>query len=263
MKYVIIGDLHGADLYLDLEDTIMFENPDFLICIGDFDQIKTIHQFMEIEKDLIKQGKEVITVPGNHDHSLLNKISIDSSMFKKQGKSWYELVKELEKDEVAKDYLDNLVNSKEKGFTTHRKAFFLDKDKFGEGYNTVVIHGAYDGDISSAPGCSPEERDLWLRLLKKEDHEKNFAVMERKGYDIMIRGHDHDPCYTYKDSEKGIVSYNPEQDGKEYRLFKERKHVINPGALFDGWFAVIETNNPGEEVPILKYKKLRDNSIVF
>ncbi len=262
MKYMLIGDLHGLDINSGLEDTIIAENPDVLVCTGDFDQVRTIKQFMELEETLENHGKRVIKVPGNHDYSLLNHIRIDSSTFAKQGKSWFTLVDEMEKDKIAKNYLDNLVNSKDE-FTTHRKAFFLDKEKFGESYKTLVMHGAYDGDISSAPDSAPEEQDLWFRLSKKEDYDKNFKIMEEKGYKIMIRGHDHEPNYTYKDSEKGIVSYNPKQNGKEYRLFKERKHIINPGALFDGWFAIIETNDHGEEAPILKYKKLRDNSIVF
>lgn len=263
MKYMLIGDLHGLDINSGLEDAVIAENPDVLICTGDFDQAKTIRQFMELEENLESRGKRVIKVPGNHDYSLLNHIGIDSGTFAKQGKSWFTLVEEMEKDKVAKNYLDNLVNSKDENFTTHKKAFFLDKDKFGEDYKTLVMHGAYDGDISSAEDSAPEEQDLWFRLSGKGDYEKNFKVMEEKGYKIMIRGHDHEPVYTYKDSEKGIVSYNPEQDGREYRLFKERKHIINPGALFDGWFAVIETNDHGEDAPILKYKKLRDNSIVF
>ncbi|MCX8194093.1 MAG: metallophosphoesterase [Candidatus Pacearchaeota archaeon] len=255
MRYMIIGDLHGSDLYLNLEDTIMYENPDFLVCLGDFDQVSTIRQFMEIEKRLENKGKKVIKVPGNHDYALLNHICIDSGTFKKQGKSFYQLVTELNKDTIAKNYLDELVNSREPGYTIHRKAFFLDKERFGDAYKTIVIHGAYDGDISSAPNSSPEERDLWFRLTEEEDYEKNFRIMEEKGYTIMIRGHDHEPIYSYYDKENGIVLYAPDPN-KAYRLFKKRKHIINPGALFNGWFALIDTNETNEEVPILKYRRL-------
>lgn len=255
MKYAIIGDVHGTELG-DLERALSFENPDLLICTGDFDQTRTIHQFKDLEEKYQRAGKRVIKVPGNHDHAILSNLGISSGTLKRQGKNSFELHQELMKNPIARQYIDELVNSRDPRYTNNRVRIFLDEDKFGKEYQTIVIHGAYDGDLSSFPSCPENIRDLWMRLRTENDHSKNFNVMGQKGYKVMIRGHDHDAVYVYNDPTKGIVAYTPEGNGSTYRLFENRKHTINPGALFDGLFATIDTRVPGEKVPILKYHEL-------
>ena len=118
------------------------------------------------------------------------------------------------------------------------------------------MHGAYDGNFNSLRFCKSDVRDLWCRLRIEEDHRKNFEVMKRKGYRVMIRGHDHHPEYTYQDSSGRIVSDRPGESEAEYALSKDRIHTVNPGALCNGHFATIDTSVSGEEVPILKYHLL-------
>jgi len=255
MKYAIFGDFHGTELG-DLESALSFENPDLLICTGDFDRTKTIHQFKDLEEKYQKVGKQVVKIPGNHDHAALTGLVINSEAMRMQGKNSYTLHQELMNDSVAKQYIDELVNSRDPGCTNNKVKIFLDEDKFGKGYPTIVIHGAYDGDLSSFPDCPENIRDLWMRLETKNDHRKNFDVMNQKGYKVMIRGHDHGAVYVYNDPNKGIVTHIPKGEGSAYRLFKHRKHTINPGALFEGLFATIVTRVSGEDVPLLKYHKL-------
>lgn len=255
MKYAIIGDIHGEELG-DLEKALKHQNPDLLICTADFDQTRSIHQFIDLEKKYQKAGKIVIVVPGNHDHAILNNLGISSGTIRSQGKTSQGLHDELINDPIALKYINELVNSKDPRYTTNRQRIFLDEVKFGKEFQTIIIHGAYDGDLSSSPSCPEEIRDLWMRLRTEDDHKKNFKVMDEKGYKVMIRGHDHEAIYTYRDHVKGIVSYTPKENGSRYRLFKHRKHTINPGALFDGLFATIDTEVPGEKVPILKYHEL-------
>lgn len=252
MKYALFGDIHGTELK-DLEKALAYEKPDVLICTGDFDQMRSIHQFIDLENKYKKQGKIVVKVPGNHDHAILTGLYITSGTLMRQGKDCFGLHKELKNDSVAHNYIDDLVNSKELGKTNKRVGLFLDEYRFGKDFKTIVIHGAYGGDLSSFPRCSKDIRDLWYRLNTKWDHAENFEVMGKKGYKVMIRGHDHNPVYTYNDLEKGIVSYYPKTKGKSFRLLKERQHTINPGALFDGDFAIIDTDVNGEFVPILTY----------
>jgi predicted phosphodiesterase len=255
MRYAIFGDMHGTELK-DLEIALSHENPDVLVCTGDFDQTRVVHQFIDLERAYKKLGKEVIRVPGNHDHAILTNLPIRSGTLRRQGRESWELHEDLMKDPVAKDYIDNLVNSRDSRYINNRVRIFLDEGRFGKEYQTIVIHGAYDGSLDSYPDCPPEIRDLWMRLRNKEDHKRNFEVMKKKGYKAMIRGHDHHPVYVYEDGQKGIVEYIPEPGNSAYSLFKHRTHTINPGALFDGIFAIIDTRVPGEEVPILRYVSL-------
>jgi predicted phosphodiesterase len=253
MKYAIFGDIHGKELS-DLEKALNFENPSVLICTGDFDQTKTIHQFRKLEEKYHKEGKVVITVPGNHDHAILNNFAIKSMSLTRQGKKSSNLHQELIEDPVALQYLSELVNSKDPQKTTNKVRIFLDESRFGKKYQTIIMHGAYAGDLSFFSNCPQDMRNLWTRLKTENDHLKNFDVMNQKGYKVMIRGHDHEASYVYEDPQKRIVIFTP--NGTEFRLLSNRRHTINPGALSDGHFATIDTRVNGEEVPMLKYHRL-------
>jgi len=254
MKYALLGDFHGSEVK-ELEAALSHENPDVLICTGDFDQTRTIHQFMDMENRYKAAGKRVIRVPGNHDHAILTDLGITSGTLTMQGKTSHELHNELKKDMDAWLYIDKLVNSRGPRHTNNRVRIFLDEERFGKYYQTIVIHGAYAGDLSSYPGCPETIRDLWTRLRTQRDHQENFKVMNQKGYKVMIRGHDHEAVYVYQDPDKGINVCKPGTNS-EYELLKNREHTINPGALFDGSFAIIDTTVPWKTAPILKYLKL-------
>jgi predicted phosphodiesterase len=244
MKYMIFGDFHGKDLQ-KLEKTLLIENPDSLISLGDFDQVETIRKFMDIEKKLLKEGKEVIKVPGNHDYAVQKNELIISSSLNGKGKNSYQLHDELFRDKEAYDYLSNMVNS---DFFIRG---FLDKGRFSEKYPFVVVHGAYFGNMSSCRSCQDEIKPLWNRLISEEDFHLNFDELRKRKEKIMIRGHDHLPVYAVKDSTREDIEYAV--SGDKYELDGEKEHIINPGALLYGHFATIDTSG---DIPILEYKNI-------
>jgi len=247
MIYALIGDFHGIELK-DLKRNLGYINPDVLISLGDKDQVRTINQFEDLKKEYEKAGKIVIDVLGNHDDIILNNIGILSSILEKQGKTSIGLHEELKDDPMAHKYLSDLVNTKD---TKH--TIFLDESKFGKIYQTIIMHGAYDGFL---PKFCRKEPNLWAGLKTQGDYEKNFKVMAEKGDKIMIRGHDHDPAYAYEDANEGCVIKSPLKDSLVFALSENRLHTINPGALFDGYFATINTGIPGRKTPILGYHRL-------
>lgn len=252
MKWAIFGDIHGRSLK-ELEDALDIENPGMLICTGDFDDTRSINQFIELENKYKEKGKEVVKVPGNHDYAILNNQEISSGTLGMQGKTIGELHNELINDKIAYDYIKQLIISENPNHTKNRARDFLDADKFGEDYQTIIIHGAYDGNLFSFPNCPDNLKDVWMRLNDSEDYSKNFNEMSKEGDKIMIRGHDHHPIYVCHDPVKGIKEYIPENKSS-FKLFKNLQHVINPGALFNGNFATIDTDL--EENPILTYHKI-------
>ena len=256
MKYVIIGDLHGADLS-KLEVVLRKSPPDVLICTGDFDQTKTIHQYMELVSKFLNAGKEVITVPGNHDHAIYTNLDIYSGTLRKQGKTSQELHNELMRDDVAKNFINQLLYSIDKRYTNHRVRIHLDEEKYKHTYQTMITHGGYEGDLSSYPDCPRKIKNLWVRLHTKEDHRKNFEVMARKGYNVMIRGHDHEASYVFQDPSLGIVMDVPYQNHTAFPLSIHRRHTITPGALADGLYATIKTSIPGVLNPILEFHTVK------
>ena len=251
MKYVGLGDIHGAlNKLKEIEKAINVIEPDYVLITGDFDQTKVIHEVMNMEQNLKERGIEVKIIKGNHDDAIENGIEIYSGTLWEQGTNSRFLHYELLEDEEAYNFIKNLKDE---------ETFCLDKEKFGKAYETVLIHGGYDGDLSSCPGCSDERKKYWVRFREgergKEDYNKNFKKMEEFEKDIMIRGHDHKPQYAYQDPRKGIVIYDVD-NGTMFRLFKNRKHVITTGALYDGWYVVINTEFSGEDVPVAIYNKL-------
>lgn len=245
MRYGLVGDVHGSELR-KAEKEFHVRKVDYGICLGDFDRAHIARQMMEMQ---IESNIPWIVVPGNHDHSHINRVKIYSGTMTDQGINsemmWSEW--ELPENKDAREYVEGMLENKPVVQNSARRiAFYLDEDP---DWKVVVIHGAYAGDFQGQPA------DLWTRLRREADYKKNFEVMEKKGYKIMIRGHDHFPIYTYKDPEKGVVSYDGE-NGKEFRLFKQRVHTINPGAFFDGNFAIIDTDVPGEKQPMLTYHRL-------
>ncbi len=252
MRYAIWGDMHGKDLG-SLDQALEDIDPDVLICLGDFDQVKVIQQFMDLQKKYQSIGKEVIVVPGNHDHAILVNLDIYSGTITAQGKSSQQLHDELMDSPLEDKFLEKLVFNSESSNSEHlKRTFALDPEKFDSRYPTIVVHGALAGNSSSYLFCPKNFKPLWFRLRSKSNLKANFAAMKNKNFKVMIRGHDHQHLYVYDDPQKGIVTYEPRLDS-EYRLFQHRSHVINPGAYFDGYFAHIDTSG---NVPVLRYFKV-------
>jgi len=256
MKYVLVGDFHGADLS-NLERVLQTLNPDMLIGMSDFDTVKTILQWMEISKQFNTKN-----VPGNHDVAILKNTPIISGTLVEQMENDSEqndIVKYINKlhnklmdNKEAREYINKLVNSAEK------IEIFLDEERFGDTYKTIIMHGALAGDTSSGgPESSP---NLWARLKREDDYRRNFHAMNLEGYTIMLRAHDHAPICAYKEPQKSIIRSGP----GTFKLFSDRMYVINPGAFYNGFIAVIDTRatkrgfllRKSESMPVLKYARI-------
>lgn len=242
MKYLIFGDIHGKDLK-KLEKTILVEKPDTLICLGDFDQVKSIREFMDIEKSLLNQGKKVIKVPGNHDYAVLNNLGINSGTMQLQGKTTYELHNDFKKDEKAREYLFKLVNSDlfARGF--------LNKEKYGKKYPFVVVHGGYGGK-NGCYSCIDELKPMWYRMKDEEDITINFRELNKRDEKIMIRGHDHFPAFSTWINGHG--NFEVPVRGSKFNIPEKGMTIITPGAYFYRDYAVIDAS--GKE-PVIEYKK--------
>lgn len=250
MKYFIFGDIHGRNLN-DLEESLTYFSPDALICLGDFDQVSSVRQFMKLEEEYTQKGKIVIKVPGNHDNSIFKNEPIYSGALTSQHKTSQELYYELKKDPVAYNYIEKLLN-----LDGIAKNFFLDEKKFSNEYPSVVIHGAYNGNLSSCPRCRYPWTYLWYRLDGSWGVNQNFKAMKKNGKKIMIRGHDHNPMHASYDSANETICHWTSDRYSPIQLSKELQHVINPGAFYKGNFALIDTNVSNENCPILTFHKI-------
>ncbi|HYD02834.1 MAG TPA: metallophosphoesterase [Alphaproteobacteria bacterium] len=255
MKYALFGDVHDRDLG-ELEKALDFHKINSIVCTGDFDSVRSIRQFMELEEKYLSEGKSVHIVPGNHDYALLRNEPLVSKQLKMQGKEIKDYYNELLNNPEIYAYLDNLASEYSLS-KTGRKIFYLDENNLGKNYRTVVVHGGYSGSLSSYLNCPEGLMELWFRINPKyeEDYLKNFEIMKEKGDKIMIRGHDHYALYaSYSESLGKIIKNMPQLHGTDYLLKPDRLHIINPGALVDGFYAILDTEE--DKFPVLKYYNL-------
>jgi predicted phosphodiesterase len=255
MRYVLIGDIHGADLN-PLEEILT--EVDALICTGDFDSVDSILQFKEMGKRLFRDHKKKIyCVPGNHDYGHVNKDSILSSVvIDGESVNYIEFSAELhnnsKRSQEALKFLNNLIQ-------TSHKSINLDQTQFPDAYGTIIVHGGFAGDTQSSGLLSTPHpaQELWFRLECEEDYRRNFEIMENSGITIMIHGHDHGEHhyqeYATINNKDEIQIFTPPHR-KHYSLLPQKQHIINPGAICRKDFAIIET---GTDIgcPVLIYQR--------
>jgi predicted phosphodiesterase len=231
----MVSDIHGRDMK-DVKMEFAARKVDCGICLGDFDRAHLARK-MKVTQETNKLPWYV--VPGNHDDSHVNRVSITSGTMDKQHITsemmWAEW--SLPENRDARDYVEKLLYDSRT----------IDFDIGGQ--KAIIIHGALAGYVETEP------TELWARLKTDSDHKKNFAEMEKGGYQIMIRGHDHRPRYTCTGFLGGVKTCDG-TEGKTFRLPKGKKHTISLGGYFEGHFAIIDTDVPGEKCPVLTYCKL-------
>lgn len=235
MRYLVVTDIHGK--LLEKLNPVIDDGIDSLICLGDFDQVRSIRSFMDLQARLEQEGKQVITVPGNHDYAVAFCQDISSGTLRAQKKEIYQLHEELNSDELALRFIFDLFGK------TNGKELRLNKD-----FNAYVVHGGLNGDMYSFPECPDKIRDLWYRLENEYHHRINFRAMEEKGYNVMIRGHDHErSCVSFFD---GIVK-NIHQ--RLVVLNPEILYTLNPGAWYNSNYLVIDCS---KEQSFVDFRKI-------
>lgn len=226
MTVYALGDYHGKSIqeFLDQESP---SSNDLVLSTGDFDQVSVIHEFLDL-KDRIGEDS-VIDVGGNHDHAMLEEVPISSGTIEEQGKHFHEMVNELHKDPVAKEYLKEIVSNPVKDFEVG-------------GLNGVLVHGGLTGHIQS-PNITDKMKLFWYRLWNDRDFEDNFDLMDDAGYDILVRGHDHrtDHAMRLKDAYK--PTYRKHDLDQSYELDASYNHLITHGAWYEGQYVAIDEDS--------------------
>jgi predicted phosphodiesterase len=221
--HLVIGDIHVKNVS-DLEKEIDLERLDSLICTSDFDSVDSIKDYLSFRDKAKKEGAEIIGVGGNHDDAIYNDTSIASTTIGGPYKEFEEIVDELRSDKTARDHIKRILDNPVKETEINNM-------------NTVVVHGGLAGNLRSFPACPKDKQVFWNRLYRKKDYENNMELMDQKGYDLMLRGHDHEPEIV-KSSPEGLNYIYPD-DGEEYNLSEDRT-ILTHGAFLDGWYLTIE-----------------------
>lgn len=228
MKALIVGDFHDRDL-TGLEYLIKKEKPTQIISLGDFDIIPAINELINLSKK-----HRVISVAGNHEHAFLNDMEIYSPTIDGLRTTAGILHRELMENKAAMEYVKKLTLPKN----------LIKTLKIGK-FDIAIVHGALNGYLRNSPDFEDANfNKLWYRLLDKDDMKKNFEAMQKKGFNLMIRGHDHEQCHMrYKpedmfDFEKCEMIY---AHGKQNEFMSQKElNVICAGAYCEGLYAVLK-----------------------
>ena len=226
MTYYVIGDFHGRSI----EEFVEEESPDSndtIVSTGDFDQVSVINEFIDLKE---KIGEEnVVDVGGNHDYALLHEKAIKSGTVISQSKTFDEMVEDLHENDNdrSKAYLESILDPKIKEFKLADRS-------------CVLVHGGLTGYLQN-PEIDEEAKPLWYRLWYEKDFKKNFEIMQKEGYDIGFRGHDHWTEHAFLSKEiSEDVSYNLPEPGDSYKLDDTHRHIITHGPWFEGHYLSID-----------------------
>lgn len=215
MKSLIISDLHGIFYSSMIEDAEKF-GIKRLICLGDYDDPQLLRTLRNIDMDKI-------ILPGNHDWALCTGYDFHSQN-----------VEDCEK--VAEEW---------DKFPEERKYILEAKNTFEERIKekrVCYLHGALAPDSSMENDVTA---DLWGRIQDDElKLAENFKRMNRNGYWILFRGHDH-----YKNVfsiEKNFRIHKDELAGglTKVILGENRKYIVTVGTLQWGNYCVFDSEIP-------------------
>ncbi|MFW6024787.1 MAG: metallophosphoesterase family protein [Candidatus Woesearchaeota archaeon] len=224
MKYLILSDYHGN--CNNLESVIQRESPKVVISLGDFDTTECINKYHKL---IEKYKLENIEVYGNHDYAVYTKQNIYSGTLNKIGTSISELVNDYKEDDTSTKNLNKLIENEGQIKT------FKIEDK-----NVISVHGGLSGNLKSYSNCPSRIKKVWYRMKSRTDYKRNFKEMENKGYEIMIRGHDHKRDFIYINNDDLLMSKIP-RNNDSFNL-NQKYMIINPGDFFSGNYATIEKN---------------------
>lgn len=233
----ILGDYHGNSLQ-PFREAVDVGEIDTLISTGDFDQVETINEFLDLREEVGPEN--TLDVPGNHDYALINKRGMRSSSILEQSKTFQEMVHEIheenEESRRAKNYLEQLLEKRTKDF------------EFA-GRPGIVVHGGIAGHLQD-PDRLESQKELWYRLWDEEDFEDTFQLMRQKAAEILIRGHDHWTEHAYELD--GEINYDLPEPGEEYSI-SEGLHIITHGPWEERMYATIRDT---EDDTILQYHQV-------
>jgi predicted phosphodiesterase len=222
--HIAFGDIHGTDVG-KLKNDLNMDELDTVVCTSDFDTTESIESYLKFKEELPSRT-EVVEVPGNHDSAIYNNHRINSPTIGRPYQTFDELVENLRSEKESRQFLKNLLQKP------------IQETEIN-GNKTVVVHGGLAGNLRSYKNCPRAEQPLWNRLYRSEDYQENLELMEEKGYDLMIRGHDHDPEIVRE--KNNAINYQLPDEPQVYNLEGDR-NIVTHGAYLDNWYLEIENN---------------------
>ncbi len=236
MKTLIFTDIHGKSL-APLEEIVLDEKVESIICLGDFDTNETVHEYLSFRKKWLSEGKTVSSVCGNHD--VWNYFKLPMNIHSLPLSSM-ELQEQIHADAEVLDFYREILPKTQHQFSFgKRNAIALHGAFFGK--NIVFYHPLPDKLRKIVPDST-----MWQYLFDyswvagdnaplKYIVEENFQEMKQKGVSIIFRGHDHASLAIADSPYEALYD-----EYQEVLLHAKRDYIINIGAWVHGKYALYD-----------------------
>lgn len=238
MRSLIITDLHHEHPKSSIERAID-AGIEKIVCLGDIETPQILSYLLDL-----KIKKRIII--GDHEYHHCHGLEIHSGSMTHDCEWYIDLWEDnpRERDFVYKyGSIVNKVPGKIKGIKV--------VDKIGD-KKVCYVHGSLLEKESMHPGLNGI---MWGRLLNDYYHEKkvaNFGVMEKEGYNILFRGHDHKssihsfsikPEEEFKPKNKPEIKSEEALYGQTRSLNSNKLYIVTIGAFEKGYCAVFDEDN--------------------
>lgn len=237
MKYLLLGDLHGATRE-DFERLPRAEVFDGVVCLGDFDLPETVLGFLDYCSSF--DSSRVFVVPGNHDYCILRgNLPIQSPDLNRMGVSYLDLVRRMGENTPARNYLESLIDE------TLGDGFSRNLDF--QGIPVKVVHGGFYGELNFGEFSQFQngDRNLWYRCNFSYPEcfvFGNFSYLKEVSSQVLIRGHDHNPFFVEEGEILPLFHFYSSSllKGNFFSIESGRRYIVDPGAFSAGNYGVLE-----------------------
>ena len=214
--------MHGDDPRAVIEHHLA-NGVEKLVCLGDYDTpqvLKTIRK-LKIPK---------ILIVGNHDFHYVKRYGLTSRDMKMDAGGYADLWNE---HPAEKEFVQKAIAQ------PNQNAGILVSEKVRKRM-LAYVHGSLLGNDTEDPDVPGF---VWGRMRNADKIVANFTEMDRLGFEILFRGHDHvSAVFTRAKSDKENP-YIMERDGYMHDrvlLKASGLHIVSVGAFYHGEYAVFD-----------------------
>jgi predicted phosphodiesterase len=216
MKTLVISDLHGENPLRFIERQRK-EGVERLVCLGDYDAPELLEKLLDLDME-----KEILL--GNHDYGFLAGEDFWSPFLQDDPETY---ILDWAKPSKARSYALGAVSEGE------RRQLIVEERN---GRKVAYVHG-------SLVDYKTERPLTWGRIIVDGNVrggilKANFNAMERQGYDILFRGHDHIGVLFGIGKNSSELGQMFEDADKP--LDSNRRYIVSVGSFENGEYVVFD-----------------------
>lgn len=229
MKLMLVTDMHGESPVPTIRKEIKESRIEKVIFLGDYDTPQVLEELrrLRIKKDFCV---------GNHDYHYMFCYGLSSKLMTMNPEDYAWLWKQYPEQRAF------ILRAIER--TTKNSGIVIEENI--DGLKIAYAHASLlDGNKTS----SDVKEAIWRRLAKdSQGLIENFTIMQKRGYNVFFRGHDHINLAISFLKRKGKLEALV-HSGEKFKLQTKGRHIVSVSAFYYGDYALFDT-----QTRILEYR---------